>query len=69
MPAKQVLRVKTVVFRNLFYWSGKILFELVGRELIYAKEKLLTEEEVRLSEATYIKCPKCGSFVPESELK
>lgn len=39
---------KSVILTGLFYFGGKVLMEVCGREIMLAKEKLMEEEHTRI---------------------
>lgn len=65
--ANGVLKVKTFLLRNLFYWTGKVYVEAMGREITWARERLAVEEQLRARGQKLTRCEHCGSFKKEGK--
>ena len=59
---KGVVRAKSVALRGMFYWTGKLVWETIGREFVYAKNRILLEEDIRYEKSPPKRCPKCGHY-------
>ena len=60
--ARGILKGKTFVLRNVFYWLGKVYVEAIGREITWARERISVEEDARARNISLIKCTLCGSL-------
>ena len=65
--ANGVLKVKTFLLRNIFYWAGKVYVEAVGREVTWARERLAVEEQLRARGQKLTRCKHCGGFKKEGK--
>ncbi len=57
-----LLGAKTTVLKGMFYWTGRSMLEMFGRELVWAREKIAADEMARLKERKLVKCEKCGNY-------
>ena len=65
--ANSVLKVKTFLLRNLFYWVGKVYVEAIGREITWARERIAVEELMRARGQKLTRCEHCGGFKKEDK--
>ena len=63
--ARGALRAKSFVLRNVFYWVGRVYVEALGREIIWARDKISVEENARAKGQRLTRCQHCGSLVKE----
>ena len=57
-----LLGTKTSILKGVFYWSGKSMLEMFGREIVWAREKIGAEEMARLRGRKLVKCEHCGNY-------
>ena len=62
LVGRTLLGAKSTVLKGVFYWAGRSMLEVFGRELVWAREKIAAEEMAKLKGRKLVKCENCGNY-------